>query len=205
MCPKCSKMKPQIVIKSCRNPSFAKTLICWWICTKYGTSKPEKPSKTLQEYSKSRVPRCMKKRHPTAQQAPQIHHFWSKICSQISPKITLNFRRWFFDVLGHILAQIGVAFCPGFGPGRTHLAPKGPPSGPKRHPEAPRDCHGGHQGAPRGLQGVPQCHFGLISVGGSLVDPRTCPKSWPTIHDLQTTYHLLQSTYYNPQSPYHQL
>ena len=141
----------------------------------YGTSKPEKPSKTLQGYAKSRVPRCVQKRHPTAQQVPQNCYFWSNICSQITPKITPNFRLRFCDVLDHILAQIGVALCPRFGPGRTHLAPKGPPSGPKRHQEAPRDCHGGHQGAPRGLQGVPQCHFGLILVGGSLVVPRTSP------------------------------
>ena len=141
----------------------------------YGTSKPEKPSKTLQGYAKSRVSRSMTKRHPTAQRAPNIHHFWTKICSQINPQITPNFRRRFCYVLAHILAQIGVAFCLWFGPGRTHLAPKGPPSGPKRHQEAPRDCHGGHQGAPRSLEGVPQCHFGLILVGGSLVIPRTSP------------------------------
>ena len=49
------------------------------------------------------------------------------------------------------MAQIGIAFCPRFGPGPTHLAPKGPPSGPKRLQEARRDCHGGHQRTPRGL------------------------------------------------------
>ena len=141
----------------------------------YGTSKPEKPSKTLQGYAKSRVPRCVRKRHPTAHQAPRNLHFLIKICSQITPKITPNFRLRFCDVLDHILAQIGVAFCSQFGPGRTHLAPKGPPSGPKRHQEAPRDCHGGHHGSPRALQGIPPCHFGLILVGGSLVVPRTSP------------------------------
>ena len=134
-----------------------------------------KTLKNITVYAKSRVPRCVQKRHHTAQQAPQNLHFWTKIYSQITPKITPNFRLRFCDVLDHILAQIWVAFCSQFGPGRTHLAPKDPPSGPKRHQEAPRDCHGGHQGAPRGLQGVPQCHFGLILVGGSLVVPRTSP------------------------------
>ena len=33
MCPPCSKMKPQIVIKSSQNPCFAKTLICRGILT----------------------------------------------------------------------------------------------------------------------------------------------------------------------------
>ena len=138
----------------------------------YATSKPEKPSKSLQEYAKSRVPRCVQKRHHTAQQAPQNVYLFTKSCSQITPKITPNFRLRFCDVLDHILARIGFAFCSRFGPGRTHLAPKGPPSGPERHQEAPRDCHGGHQG---GLQGVPRCHFGLILVGDSLLVPRTSP------------------------------
>ena len=141
----------------------------------YGTSKPEKPSKTLQGYAKSRVHLCAQKGHPTAQSGPQNCQFSLNICTEINPKITPKFCLRFSHVLGRILAQIGVAFCPRFGPGRTHLAPKGHPNGPKRHQEAPRDCHGGHQGAPRGLQGVPQCHFGLIWVGGSLVVPRTSP------------------------------
>ena len=90
---------------------------------------------------------------------------------QITPKFSLRFGQ----VLGHIVGQSGVAFCPRFGPGRTYLAPKGLPSGPKRYQEAPRDCHGRHHGSPRALQGIPQCHFGLILVGGSLVVPRTSP------------------------------
>ena len=141
----------------------------------YGTSKPEKPSKTLQGYAKSRVPRCVQKRHHTAQQAPQNLHLLIKRCSQITPKITPNFRLRFCDVLDHILPQIGVVFCPRFCPGRAHLAPKGPPSGPKKAPREPKGLPWRYQGAPRDPQGVPQCHFGFILVGGSLVVPRTSP------------------------------
>ena len=79
-------------------------------------------------------------------------------------KITPNFRLQFCDVLDHILARIGFAFCSRFGPGRTHLAPKGLPSGPKRHQEAARPQGIAMEGTkgprgPRGLQGVHNAIF----------------------------------------------
>ena len=112
-------------------------------------------------------------------------HCGSKICSKVIPKIIPNFRFRICDVLNHIWAQIGIEFCLEFDSGRTHLAPKGPPSGPKRHQEAPRDCHGGHQGTPRGLQSVPQTfwlrlgsHFAPVWPRTNLFGPQR-PSQWP--------------------------
>ena len=125
-------------------------------------------SKTQEDMQNQRFHAVCKNDIPQPTKHLKIYIFCPKYVPKSHPKLL---RISAFDVVTCWITfwlRLGSFFAPG-------LAPKGPPSSPKRLQEAPRDCHGEHQVTPRRLQGLPQCHFGLILVGGSLVVPRISP------------------------------